>query len=184
MKGLIWAAAIYAALSSATALGHELATIPSDSIAKSLAAEATKLAAAQTADDVRNRTAWTRVEALKHGDEIVIQRMDFSSVYGRVVSADATSLVVRNGARVHSIRSVDVYSVRMARSNGSPVGAAIGTAAGTLVGFLVMTKWDWGECRCGSSLIVFPVGLGAGFGILGYHAVPHEPKLIYFRARP
>jgi uncharacterized protein YcfJ len=184
MKGLVLAVAICGTVLSTIARADERATIASDSIAKSLAAEATRLAAAQTADAVADRIAWRRVETLKHDAEVVVERMDFSTVAGRVVSTDPTSLVVRDATGVHSIRSVDVHWVRMARHKGSTAGAVVGIAAGGLAGLLIATQYDWGECRCGSALMPIPVGLGVAFGFLGYHAVPHDPELIYFRTRP
>jgi len=147
---------------------------------EALAAEALKLAAAQTAVD--EGSGWQRVEQLRAGQEIVVWLRGGSSLHGRVVHADQSNLRVNDTAGSHLIARADIYVIRMARGRGSPIGAAIGAAGGALLGLAFVSRIDYSECNClggSSSALLIPAGAAIALGFAGYHAVHHPAETIY-----
>jgi hypothetical protein len=113
-----------------------------------------------------------------------MKRLTLLAVISAVVDADATSLIIRDRLGIQQIDRRDVHTVGMAEGTDSPTGAIVGAAIGALVGFLITTNFDVRDGGCGSSFETLTGGLAVGFGFAGYKMFRHEPKLVYFRARP
>ena len=171
---------IATALALAATLGWST-TSAAEPFGAALEAEAAKVARAQAAAD--RDSGWPRVEQLRAGQDIVVRLHDGTAVRGKFVHADASSMRVNSPGSSRLVPRREIYTVQMARGRGSPVGAAIGAAGGALVGLAFVSRIDFHECSCAggpSGAVMIPIGAAIGLGVVGYHAVRHEPETIYF----
>ena len=171
---------------SATVSAQDLATRALGPIARSIPAEAAKLAAVQMkhADD----GGWEQVRKLASDTEVVVLDNQGTRIRGRFVEADETAVLVRDGAFSNRVsRAAVVEIAAVGPGKGSALAAAGFAVAGGLAALLIDGGLMMARCdnSCGgvaATMIGVSVGLPLAAGYGGYYGFRKPAQRLIYRA--
>jgi hypothetical protein len=137
-------------------------------LARSIAAEAARLAAIQPkadADDV----AWAKEEKLDRGTEVAVLDREGNRVHGHLAEADDDSLQLRDGALTNRLRRADVLEIAALGPGSGSTSAATGFAiTGAVAALFIDTGLMFSRCNgsCDGNVAMM-VGVTAGLPLAG-----------------
>jgi hypothetical protein len=156
-------------------------------IARSLSAEAVKLAEVQTKID-GDDAGWARVRQLGSGTEVLVLDKQGARIQSHFVEADDTALLMRDGALSTRINRADVVEIATVGNGKGSASAAAGLAlaggvAALLIdGGLMFASCD-GSCAGNAAMMVgVTVGLPLAGGFGGYYGFRKPAQRLIYRA--